>query len=127
MEKNGGKWGKMGGNGGEWGGGEWRKMVVFVAEHAQQVFEVMDRVQVAVVATFNNPEQNRKPKPHIHRVYIWLHTLHASLQTSIEQKRLKALTMARLHMKRANGSNMYNIALWQGRFVEILESAAQQL
>ena len=56
-----------------------------------------------------------------------MHTLHASLLTSIEQKRLKALTMAQLHKKQANGTNMCNIALWQGRLVEILESAAQKL
>ena len=80
-----------------------------VVEHAQQVLEVMDRVQLAVAAIFHNQEQNKQPKPHIHRVCNRLHKLHASLQTSVEQKRLKALTVARLHKKQANGTNMYNI------------------
>ena len=31
-----------------------RLQAIFVVEHAQRVFEVMDRVQVAVAATFNN-------------------------------------------------------------------------
>ena len=104
-----------------------RLQAVFVVEHAQEGFEVMDCVQVAVAATFHNAEQTRKPKPHIHRVYNGVHTLHSSLQTNVEQKRLKALTVARLHKKQANRSNMYNAALWQGPFIEILESATQKL
>ena len=69
----------------------------------------MDRVQVGVAATFNNPEPNRKQKPHVHMVYSRLHTLHASLQTSIGQKRLEGLSM---HHKQAHGTNMYGPALW---------------
>ena len=42
---------------------------VFVVEHAQLVFEAIERVQVPLAATFHNQEQNKKPEPHIHTMY----------------------------------------------------------
>ena len=101
-----------------------RLQAIFVVDHAQQVFEDMDQVQVAVAALFNNQEENGRPKPHIHRVHNRLHSLHSSLQTAAEQKRLKALTVARLHRKQANRINVHSVGLWHGRFVEIPEAAA---
>ena len=56
---------------------------------------------MAVAATFHDQEQNRKPKPHIHKVHTRLHALHSSQQTTVEQKWLKAPMVAQLHKKQA--------------------------
>ena len=94
-----------------------RLQALFVVEHDVEVFELMERVQVAVSSTFNC-EVTPKPKPNIHRVYNRVHNLHSCLQQIVSSHTLRHLIDQRLNRKRSPaGPALYDIALWKKNFL----------
>ena len=66
-----------------------RLLLLFVVEHAPEVFRVLDKVQVSVASTFCGDGTTRRPKPTMHRVFNRFHTLHCTLQQVVDTKLLR--------------------------------------
>ena len=58
-----------------------RLQLIFVVEHAKEVFELLDRVQVSTSATLlhGNPQNRREPQ--MHRVYNRMFALHTTFES----------------------------------------------
>lgn len=102
-----------------------RLQLIFVVEHAVDVFDLMQHVQVSVAATFCQSAEKRKAKPTMHRVYNQMHDLHQKLK-AMEQK-LQPLTEKRLTMKSPNGGNQHNAVQMRSQFLEVVRSACDKL
>ena len=103
-----------------------RLQLLFVVEHAVEVFDLVRLVQVCVAGTFAPEDGERRAKPTMHRVYSRMHDLHAALQWVVDSKRLHCQTESRLERKRPSGASMYDAATWQANFLDVLKCAAQK-
>ena len=101
--------------------------LIFVVEHAKEVFELLDRVQVSTSATLlhGNPQNRRKPQ--MHRVYNRMFALHTTLQELVTQKTLRNLTNVRLHCKTLGGTNVHDVNHWTKQFLECLGAVHAKL
>ena len=55
--------------------------LVFVIENADEVFQLLEEIQVSVASTFVPSKHPRRVKPIMHSVYNKLHGLHTKLKT----------------------------------------------
>ena len=94
-----------------------RLQLIFVVEHAKEVFELLDRVQVSTSATLlhGNPQNRRKPQ--MHRVYNRMFSLHTTLQELVTQNTLRNLTNVLLHRKTLGGTNVHDVNHWTKQFL----------
>ena len=104
-----------------------RLQLIFVVEHAKEVFALLDRVQVSTSATLlhGNPQNRRKPQ--MHRVYNRMFSLHTTLQELVTQKTLRNLTNVRLHRKTLGGTNVHDVNHWTKQFLECLGAVHAKL
>ena len=62
-----------------------RLLLLFVVEHAHEVFDLLDKAQVSVASTFCGNGDLRRPKPTMHRVFNRFHKLHCTLQQILDR------------------------------------------
>ena len=104
-----------------------RSLLLFVVEHAHEVFDLLDKVQVSVASTFCGNGDLRRPKPTMHRVFNRFDKLHCTLQHILDSKQLRPLTEKRLQRKKQNGSALYHADTMRARLLEVPAAARDKL
>ena len=105
-----------------------RLHLLFIVEHATEVFDMIQRVQVSVAATFASVDhEKRRPKPTMHRVYNRLHDLHVTLHAVVDSKKLQSNTERRLNRQTATRAAMYDAAAWWRKFLDVVQCACDKL
>mmetsp|Transcript_84574 Transcript_84574/g.148337 ORF Transcript_84574/g.148337 Transcript_84574/m.148337 type:complete len:119 (-) Transcript_84574:57-413(-) len=55
--------------------------ITFIKVHAKDIFALLEPIQVSVAATHAVTAKDRRPKPHVHRVYNQMHKSYVAFQT----------------------------------------------
>ena len=104
-----------------------RLLLLFVVEHAPEVFRLLDKFQVSVASTLCGDGTTRRPKPTMHRVFNRFHTLHWTLQQVVDTKLLRPQTEKRLHPKKQNRTALYDADTMHARLLKVLGAAKDKL
>ena len=105
-----------------------RLQLTFVKEHAKDIFGLLQPIQVSVAATHAVTAKDRRPKPHMHRVYNQMHELYVTLQTRVDSKSLGPATEDRLERKTAAGQYLYaQRQRMRADFLDVVRQAKEKL
>ena len=105
-----------------------RLQLTFVKEHAKDIFGLLQPIQVSVAATHTVTAKDRRPKPHMHRVYNQMHELYVTLQTRVDSKSLGRATEDRLERKTAAGQYLYaQRQRMRADFLDVVRQAKEKL
>ena len=107
---------------------QYRNMVgLFVVEHANEVFGVLEDIQVSVAATFVPSKHPRRAKPIMHSVYNMQHNVHSLLQHFAESYSLRSGTESQLTNKNQSGKFKYDVSLWRDQFLDVVKDASKKI
>jgi len=98
--------------------------LVFVIEHADEVFQLLEDIQVSVASTFVPSKHPGRAKPIMHSVYNKLHALHSKLQHLADSKCLQSATELQLTRKNKAGKSKYDVC---DSFLDVVQAAAAKL
>ena len=101
--------------------------LVFVIENADEVFQLLEDIQVSVASTFVPSKHPRRAKPIMHSVYNKLHGLHTKLQNLADSKCLGTATESQLTRKNHAGKSKYDVSKWRASFLDVVQGAATKL
>ena len=82
-----------------------RLQLIFVVEHADEVFKLMQTAQVSVASSFVPPKEQRRAKPGMHRVYDHMHNLHTTLRQVADSKKIQPGIESLLTRKNGSGGD----------------------